>query len=584
MENRFLEKDSHRRPVARLGRRGVSRAQSGFARSLTTDQRALVILIENGGVDLGIPELADKLLSALPGASMIPESARQQLVVFLRDTIKGFTDNLLESAELALNRYSAAAPEFFGGVSVLRNSSATYTDLKDKLISLSREGKVIDVLILTHGNTDLIATNNGGDVTGAKIKQMRAEYGKPLSIRSVYMMNCVGSSLNQAWIDAGAKVSSGAIRNNYLPEPSTFFFWEAWKSGQNFETAVSSAYRKTINAMNDAVRGFLAGLLGPIGGLAGGEIDFENMDFVKDSAPVIQGQRTVSINSDDLVFTQSLTSSLVTTVLPLRAVKAMALSRAASIGRVEVSHSYTYHSPGTAASRRDDYSRMQVAPAAPVILGLTGAEAAQVGLGAAAIVQSQVNGSAGSFQLFFDKAQRLLTPEARNKMPGARPPDITYTRPLFSLGLGKLLIQVASANVLIEWHGNAYGEMGTAVIRRDLDTSTDWSKSSASITIIKLESITRATDLDPRALPMVFHYEGNFDPLGNGHWEFSGEFEVNAFGGLKFNRHKVVSRSALEFAIDATPEEAVRKGDDVVVATPPIPQDQLDYLKTTLPG
>ena len=70
------------------------------------------------------------------------------------------------------------------------------------------------------------------------------------------MMNCVGSSLNQAWIDAGAKVSSGAIRNNYLPEPTTFFFWTNWKAGQSFETAVTSAYRKTINAMNDAVRGF----------------------------------------------------------------------------------------------------------------------------------------------------------------------------------------------------------------------------------------------------------------------------------------------------------------------------------------
>jgi len=50
------------------------------------------------------------------------------------------------------------------------------------------------------------------------------------------MMNCVGSSLNQAWIDAGAKASSGALRNNYLPEPTMYFFWQNWKDGQTLRT------------------------------------------------------------------------------------------------------------------------------------------------------------------------------------------------------------------------------------------------------------------------------------------------------------------------------------------------------------
>src|SRR4051812_33208078 len=118
MENRFL-------PIGQRPRRNVSLRADGrgldvpsfassmssdrgrtLARSLSVDQRALVVLIENGGVELGIPDLADKLLAALPQASLIPQSVRQSLIVFLRDTIKGFTDNLLESAELAINRYS----------------------------------------------------------------------------------------------------------------------------------------------------------------------------------------------------------------------------------------------------------------------------------------------------------------------------------------------------------------------------------------------------------------------------------------------------------------------------------------------
>jgi len=54
------------------------------------------------------------------------------------------------------------------------------------------------------------------------------------------------------------------------------------------------------------------------------------MDFVLDSAPVIQGQRSVTINSDDLTFTQSLSSSLATTVLPVGLLSAMSDTQAAA--------------------------------------------------------------------------------------------------------------------------------------------------------------------------------------------------------------------------------------------------------------
>ena len=592
MENRFMKIDTPRsahgaqgalrrpdlhgrRPMA--GSMSVS-GGSRLARSLSADQRALVILIENGGIDFGIPEMADKLLAVLPQSAMIPQSVRQTLIAFLRDTIKSFTDDLIESAELAVNRYGAAAPEQFGSVTVLRNATATPDDLRDKLVSLSKEGKLIDLMILTHGSDKEIAVGSGIDDN--RIRRMRADFGKPLSLRSVYMMNCVGASLNQAWIDAGAKVSSGSIRNNYLPEPTTFFFWQNWKQGQGFEASVTAAYRKTINVMNEAVRGFVSSLL-PVGGdMLSNLIDFEKMQFVQDSAPVIQGQRAVSIVSDELTFTQSLSSRMVTTVLSVDVLKAMQLSQTASLRGVEVSHSSTYYSPSTTTRARGDYSRMQnPAAAAPIIAGITLADAAQIGLGAVAVVQSQVNGSSGSFTLTYPQAQRLLTPDARNKMPGARQPRNNYVRQLMFIGADKW--PLASAQVIIEWQGNAYGEIGTAVIRKELATSTDWSKSSASLMITRLEPIPDPGDARP--WPMVFHYEGNYDPAMNGQFEFQGEFEINAFGGIKFNRHEVVSRSLLDFAIAGKPDEYVRKGDDVVVATPPLPQEQIDFLKSTLP-
>jgi hypothetical protein len=72
----------------------------------------------------------------------------------------------------------------------------------------------------------------------------------------------------------------------------------------------------------------------------------------------------------------------------------------------------------------------------------------------------------------------------------------------------------------------------------------------------------------------VFNYDGSYDPFGNGHYEFTGEFEINAFGGLKFNRHEVVSRSAVDFLLMGKPEDYVQKARDVIAATPAIPQDQ----------
>jgi hypothetical protein len=145
----------------------------------------------------------------------------------------------------------------------------------------------------------------------------------------------------------------------------------------------------------------------------------------------------------------------------------------------------------------------------------------------------------------------------------------------------KPLIELANADVTVAWEGNDYGEIGTPVIERNLATSSDWTRSSANIVISRVERIP-LPETDPRTWPIVYTYTGTYDPLGNGHFEFSGEFELNAFGGLKFNRHEVVSRSAIDFAIAGSPEQKVRRGGDAIVAVPAIPQEQIDYLRTKL--
>ena len=242
------------------------------------------------------------------------------------------------------------------------------------------------------------------------------------------------------------------------------------------------------------------------------------------------------------------------------------------------SHAYSFHSPSlvTAQTR---YSFAQN-PAALVIAGIEIADAIQIGLAGVAIVQTGFAASQGSFALAHDKAQRLLLPEARTQMPGAQSAKQSYSHLLFHLGIGRL--GTAKADVIIEWEGNAYGEIGTPVIRRDLGNSTEWSRSSANMTISRVERIP-LPHTDPRAWPIVYTYEGTYDPLANGYFEFSGEFEVNAFGGLKFNRHEVFSRSMADWALAGTPEGKVQRGADVMVAVPAIPEEQIAYLRTRLP-
>ena len=208
------------------------------------------------------------------------------------------------------------------------------------------------------------------------------------------------------------------------------------------------------------------------------------------------------------------------------------------------------------------------------------ADAIQIGLAGVAIVQTGFAASQGSFALAHDKAQRLLLPEARTQMPGAQSAKQSDSHLLFISGIGRFRPPRPTSSS----SGKAMrmARSGHAVVRRDLGNLMEWSRSSANMTISRVERIP-LPHTDPRAWPIVYTYEGTYDPLANGYFEFSGEFEVNAFGGLKFNRHEVFSRSMADWALAGTPEGKVQRGADVMVAVPAIPEEQIAYLRTRLP-
>lgn len=307
MENRFREMTAYLGDLTTRAKHGAAATRWGspavaddrsrsWATSLSAAQRVLIVLIENGGIDLRIPDVVDAILGAIPGSSLLPDTVRQTIRDAVASAIgaplKRETKELLEGVELLTNRYSAAKGDLYGDVIVLQDGTASYDALKRQLIASSKAGQLIDLLILTHGTANYIAVKGGIDAD--RIRAIRTEYGKPLSIRAVYMMNCVGSSLNQAWLEAGAKVSSGTKGDNLLPEPTMFFFWSNWKGGQSFETAVKKAYLETVDLMNQVIASF---------GIPG--LDVRVFQFVKDSEPQVDGQASVTIASDNLEFSQS---------------------------------------------------------------------------------------------------------------------------------------------------------------------------------------------------------------------------------------------------------------------------------------
>lgn len=157
-------------------------------------------------------------------------------------------------------------------------------------------------------------------------------------------------------------------------------------------------------------------------------------------------------------------------------------------------------------------------------------------------------------------------------------PKTTYSRTLF--WLPSIRFNAAQALIKIIWDGNDYGEIGTPTITKDLDQTSDWSRSSASINIRAISRIPAGTD--PRTWPLWYHYEGSFDPIGNGQWDFNGDFEINAFGAIAFHDHKWKSRSLIDSAIDVNPDDW--KGPDVTATVPTIPDDQMAYLRGHAPA
>ena len=95
----------------------------------------------------------------------------------------------------------------------------------------------VDVLVLAHGSPGFVS-GGLGCVADQDIRDFSTVPG--LHLRAVYQQNCFGSSLNDAWLAAGAKAVNGSNLLNHMPLAYSSFL-ARWISGQSFNQAVQGS-------------------------------------------------------------------------------------------------------------------------------------------------------------------------------------------------------------------------------------------------------------------------------------------------------------------------------------------------------
>ncbi len=186
------------------------------------------------------------LLQENSGKVPLPDNVSADLAEIVYSVI----DSLAETFEDLKSSLQGAGK--YKHVVLLTDAACTRKNLLNTLVHHAKRGRVIDLVVLGHGTTEILVLNDG-QLTGGKggnIRSLRKDAKKrgcpSLNLRMVYMCNCYASTLNDDWRKVGAKASVGSIRNDYMPEPMATFFMHNWLSGQTAKDAAKNGYSATI--------------------------------------------------------------------------------------------------------------------------------------------------------------------------------------------------------------------------------------------------------------------------------------------------------------------------------------------------
>lgn len=118
----------------------------------------------------------------------------------------------------------------------------TKENILNKLTDLADDGFSIDLWIFSHGTREKICFDNNVVIDYKDIESLaKGKYANgKFPIRMVYQMNCNGSTLNNNFINIGAKVVCGSRYINFYPNQCNKFTKE-WNKGERFDVAVSKS-------------------------------------------------------------------------------------------------------------------------------------------------------------------------------------------------------------------------------------------------------------------------------------------------------------------------------------------------------
>ena len=181
-----------------------------------------------------------------------PEVAFFQETIKLKKAMKGYDRIvLLKHNDLPAWLDLSEADEKLADVKV----APTQANLEKYLTQLTKAGYTIDLWIVGHGTEGKFlvsaGTNGSKDWVGAdEIEQMAKRNGySKFRLRMVWSTLCYGSTLNDAWLSAGAMTVSGARFVNFYPIQFGTFA-EKWTSGASYKSSVddadTSASRTTV--------------------------------------------------------------------------------------------------------------------------------------------------------------------------------------------------------------------------------------------------------------------------------------------------------------------------------------------------
>ena len=136
----------------------------------------------------------------------------------------------------------------------LTDNTCKRANLLAQLIKQSVEGYTVDLYIFGHGGPEKLMLKNDS-LTGGRNGNLRSLLAEARGLRGstfnfklrlVFMGDCFASSLNDDWLEIGAKVSVGSAHVDYMPEPMAYSFVH------NFVTGNKSVKDAANIAFNDA--------------------------------------------------------------------------------------------------------------------------------------------------------------------------------------------------------------------------------------------------------------------------------------------------------------------------------------------